>query len=179
MNKILLMSVCVSSALTSGMQMSHMPSLASSMSMMQPLQPHPMAPTSSLLTNNMTNIDLSNSQPHNQLLHSQQQIPNNVNDPNEPNSDMLLALIARNKSLEGEFINNLFYCHFITTCRRNILRSYQFSVFLLSHSVFWYTERSQISSHYFQWDFSSFETFFDNNKNLFLLPLEKQTFDQH
>lgn len=127
--KILLMSVCVSSALTSGMQMSHMPSLASSMSMMQPLQPHPMAPTSSLLTNNMTNIDLSNSQPHNQLLHSQQQIPNNVNDPNEPNSDMLLALIARNKSLEGEFINNLFYCHFITACRRNIFRSYQFSVF--------------------------------------------------
>jgi hypothetical protein len=62
--------------------------------MMQPLQSHPMAPQ----------IDLS-AQQHNPLLHSssqQQQLSNSINDPNEPNPDMLLALISRNKALEGK-----------------------------------------------------------------------------
>lgn len=89
------MSVCVSSAL-SGVGMS-----ISQMSMMQPLQPHQMAPSSSsLLSNSLVSMDLSH-QSHNQL-QMQSQPLNSTADPNEPNSDMLLALIARNKSLEGK-----------------------------------------------------------------------------
>lgn len=81
------MSVCVSQALNSGIHM-HMASMS-----MMPL--HTMAPTSTMLSNSLSNMEMQ----HSHQLQLQQQ--NNILDPNEPNPDMLLALIARNKTLEG------------------------------------------------------------------------------
>ncbi|KAL7042448.1 hypothetical protein ACKWTF_001141 [Chironomus riparius] len=91
------MSVCVSSALNSGMttHVSHL-HMTSALSMMHPFQNHQMAPST---------IDMSSStssSSHNQV-HIQSQSSQNTssNDPNDPNPEMLLALIARNKSLEA------------------------------------------------------------------------------
>jgi hypothetical protein len=65
--------------------------MTSSLAMMQTTYHHSMAPS--------TNIDLIS---HNQPIAQQMQLQNSAPDPNEPNSEMLLALIARNKTLEGE-----------------------------------------------------------------------------
>ncbi|CAO1363450.1 unnamed protein product [Diamesa hyperborea] len=81
------MSVCVSQALNSGIHM-HMASMS-----MMPL--HTMAPTSTMLSNSLSNMEMQ----HSHQLQLQHQ--NNILDPNEPNPDMLLALIARNKTLEA------------------------------------------------------------------------------
>lgn len=97
------MSVCVSSALNSGMttHVSHL-HMTSALSMMHPFQNHQMAPS----TIDMSSSTSSSSSSHNQV-HSQSQSSQNSssNDPNDPNPEMLLALIARNKSLEGEYEN--------------------------------------------------------------------------
>lgn len=55
-----------------------------------------MTPSTNVLSNN---IDLAS---HNQPNTQQMQLQNATADPNEPNPEMLLALIARNKTLEGE-----------------------------------------------------------------------------
>lgn len=95
------MSVCVSSSLNSGMtHVSHL-HLTSSLSMMQPFQSHhQMAPSSTILP---SNLDIS---PHAQQSNPQLQMQNSSSssssDANDPNPEMLLALIARNKTLEGE-----------------------------------------------------------------------------
>lgn len=84
------MSVCVSSALNSGMtHVSHL-HMTSALSMMHSFQNHQMAPST---------IDMSSS--HNQSQQNQQIQNASSNDANEPNPEMLLALIARNKTLEG------------------------------------------------------------------------------
>jgi hypothetical protein len=84
------MSVCVSSALNSGMtHVSHL-HMTPALSMMNPFQNHQMAPS----TIDMSTTSSSASQ--------QQQMQSGNADPNEPNPEMLLALIARNKALEGE-----------------------------------------------------------------------------
>lgn len=93
------MSVCVSSSLNSGMShVSHL-HLSSSLSMMHPFQNHhQMAPSSTILNNG---LDLSQAQQSNQL-QMQNSSSSSSSDGNEPNPEMLLALIARNKTLEGE-----------------------------------------------------------------------------
>lgn len=102
------MSVCVSSSLSSG-GMTHSTShmhMTSALSMMHPFQNHQMAPSTT------TNINLSSD-------HSvQSQLQNNLSsDPqNEPNPEMLLALIARNKTLEGKRDNYFF--SLVLHCRR-------------------------------------------------------------
>lgn len=90
------MSVCVSSALNSGMttHVSHL-HMTSALSMMHSFQNHQMPPTT---------LDMSSTTSHNPV-HSQNASAQNTsssNDPNEPNPEMILALIARNKSLEGK-----------------------------------------------------------------------------
>lgn len=94
------MSVCVSSSLNSGMtHVSHL-HLTSTLSMMQSFQNHhQMAPSSSVINNN---LDLSHAQQSSQQLHMQTSSSSSSSDGNEPNSEMLLALIARNKTLEGK-----------------------------------------------------------------------------
>lgn len=81
-----LMSVCVSSSsISSGMShVSHL-HLTSTLSMMQPFQNHHQMATSQLQMQNSSSSSSS--------------------DASEPNSEMLLALIARNKTLEGELKN--------------------------------------------------------------------------
>lgn len=76
------MSVCVSSSLSSGMShVSHL-HMTSTFPMMHSFQNHQMAPSS---------------------VNSQLQNTSTSSDPqNEPNPEMLLALISRNKTLEGE-----------------------------------------------------------------------------
>jgi hypothetical protein len=101
------MSVCVSSALSGGlggsMSLSHM-ALASSM--MQPLNlnSHPMAP--SMLTNHVPSIEQQQQQ--NQQ-HQQQQLLGG-SEMDGPDHSMLLALIARNKALEGKCLFNIDLC---------------------------------------------------------------------
>lgn len=93
------MSVCVSSALNGGMtHVSHL-HMTSTLSMMHSFQNHQMAPSSIV---DMPPSAHSQSQP-NQLMQNA-----SSTDPNEPNSEMLLALIARNKTLEGKYINFIF-----------------------------------------------------------------------
>ena len=95
-----LMSVCVSSSLSSGMShVSHL-HLTSSLSMMQPYQNHhQMAPSSAVLNNG---LDMTLAQQSSQQLQMQSSSSSSSSDMNEPNPEMLLALIARNKTLEGE-----------------------------------------------------------------------------
>lgn len=93
------MSVCVSSSLSSGMTHASHLHLTSTLSMMQSFQNHhPMAPS----------IGNSLDMPHAQTPSQQHQLQNSSSssssDVNEPNSEMLLSLIARNKTLEGESI---------------------------------------------------------------------------
>lgn len=92
-NEVNLMSACVSSALNSGMttHVSHL-HVTSALSMMHPFQNHQMAPST---------IDMSSTT---SSAHNQTQQNASASDVNEPNPEMLLALIARNKSLEGEHI---------------------------------------------------------------------------
>lgn len=106
------MSVCVSSSLSSGMShVSHL-HLTSTLSMMQSFQNHhSMAPSSTV---HASSLDLSHAQPAGQL-QMQNSSSSSSSDMNEPNSEMLLALIARNKTLEGE-CNGLFRSKQI--CRR-------------------------------------------------------------
>ena len=97
------MSVCVSSALNSGMtHVSHL-HMTSALSVMHPFQNHQMAPSSTL-------VDLPSS-------HSQHQNASS-SDPNDPNPEMLLALIARNKTLEGKLTIKQFFFPFDSQCRR-------------------------------------------------------------
>lgn len=109
-----LMSVCVSSSLNSGMtHVSHL-HMTSSLSMMHPFQTHhQMAPSSNILNNG---LDLSQAQQSNQQLQMQNSSSSSSSDGNEPNSEMLLALIARNKTLEGKF---LFNCEILPSGNRN------------------------------------------------------------
>lgn len=96
------MSVCVSSSLSSGMShVSHL-HLTSSLSMMHPFQNYnQMAPSSNILN---SGLDLTQAQHSNQQQpHMQNSSSSSSSDGNEPNPEMLLALIARNKTLEGEF----------------------------------------------------------------------------
>lgn len=100
------MSVCVSSSLSGiGMSLSslsHLPSLASTMSSMGMIQPHQMASSSPHLTTNLPTLDLPHT--HGAPIQLPQPLPNASTDPNDPNPEMLLALIARNRSLEGMFV---------------------------------------------------------------------------
>lgn len=94
-----LMSVCVSSSLSG---MSHVSHLHSTLSMMQPFQNHhQMAPSSTAVLPN--GLEISHAQPSSQQLQMQNSSSSSSSDGNEPNPEMLLALIARNKTLEGEF----------------------------------------------------------------------------
>lgn len=89
------MSVCISSALSReiGMSISHMPMTSS---IMQPMI-HQIAPT--LLSSELMNIEQQQQQQQQSAhLHLQQS-----NALNHPNPDMLLALLARNKGLEGKY----------------------------------------------------------------------------
>jgi hypothetical protein len=105
LRKAELMSVCVSSSLSSGGGMTHPTShmhMTSALSMMHPFQNHQMTPSA-------TNVNLS---ANNSVHSTQSQLQNNSSsDPqNEPNPEMLLALIARNKTLEGKrYFFLLFY----------------------------------------------------------------------
>ena len=106
------MSVCVSSSLSGiGMSLSslsHLPSLASTMSSMSMMQPHQMVTSSALLSSSLPTLDLSH--PHSAPIQLSQPLTNASVDLNEPNPEMLLALIARNKNLEGMFTDkSLFY----------------------------------------------------------------------
>lgn len=65
-----------------------------------------MAPSStSVLANS---LDMSLAQQSSQQLQMQNSSSSSSSDANEPNPEMLLALIARNKTLEGEFAAILF-----------------------------------------------------------------------
>lgn len=103
------MSVCVSSSLSSGMTHASHLHLTSTLSMMQSFQSHhQMAPSSSVLGNS---LEMSHAQQTNQQLQLQNSSSSSSSDANEPNSEMLLALIARNKTLEGESASNgTFFC---------------------------------------------------------------------
>lgn len=93
-----LMSVCVSSSLSSGMtHVSHL-HLTSTLSMMQSFQNHHQMVPSSTVLSDMALAQQSNTQ----QLQMQNSSSSSSSDANEPNSEMLLALIARNKTLEGE-----------------------------------------------------------------------------
>lgn len=92
------MSVCVSSSLSSGMTHASHLHLTSSLSMMQPFPTHhQMAPSASI---GNAGLDLSHANQSNQL---QSSSSSSSSEMNEPNSEMLLALIARNKTLEGRY----------------------------------------------------------------------------
>jgi hypothetical protein len=80
------MSVCVSSTLSSSSSSSY--GIFSAVSMMHSFQTHSILPPS---------VDLS----INSSSNGNQSLQNSSID-NEPNSEILLALIARNKKLEGE-----------------------------------------------------------------------------
>jgi hypothetical protein len=80
------MSICAKSTLNE-MNLSHLHPL----SMMNSFQNHPMAPSHAQQTPN---------QHHHQIQNSS----DSSSDPNDPNPELILALIARNKSLEGKFI---------------------------------------------------------------------------
>ena len=68
--------------------------------MMQPYQNHhQMAPSSAVLNNG---LDMTLAQQSSQQLQMQSSSSSSSSDMNEPNPEMLLALIARNKTLEGE-----------------------------------------------------------------------------
>lgn len=106
----ILMSVCVSSSLMSGMTHASHLHLTSTLSMMQSFQNHhQMAPSSVLASS----LDMQHSQQSSQQLQLQNSSSSSSSDMNEPNSEMLLALIARNKTLEGKFriFRFLFFCH--------------------------------------------------------------------
>ncbi|CRK93485.1 CLUMA_CG007021, isoform A [Clunio marinus] len=92
------MSVCVSSSLSGGMTHASHLHLTSTLSMMQQSfqSHHPMAPSAVL----NSNLEMSQTQSSTQL---QTSSSSSSSDINEPNQEMLLALIARNKTLEGEF----------------------------------------------------------------------------
>lgn len=80
------------------------------------MQPHQMASSSPLLTGNLPTLDLPH--PHSTPIQLPQPLQNASADPNDPNPEMLLALIARNKSLEGKFDKRVFFQNF-TKLRRN------------------------------------------------------------
>ncbi|KAG5675859.1 hypothetical protein PVAND_005727 [Polypedilum vanderplanki] len=86
------MSVCVSSALSTGMT-THASHMHMTPAMMNPFQNHQMAPLT---------IDMSTSSATQQQQQQQHQNVSSNVDPNEPNPEMLLALIARNKALEAD-----------------------------------------------------------------------------
>jgi hypothetical protein len=70
--------------------------------MMQPYQNHhQMAPSSTAVLPN--GLEISHAQTSSQQLQMQNSSSSSSSDGNEPNPEMLLALIARNKTLEGEF----------------------------------------------------------------------------
>ena len=75
-----------------------------------------MASSSPLLTSNLPTLDLPH--PHSTPIQIPQPLQNTSADPNDPNPEMLLALIARNKSLEGRFDTSIFFLCF-TKLRRN------------------------------------------------------------
>lgn len=83
------MSVCMASSSALGIGMGSLSHMPISSTMLQP---------SSLIPNNLHGID--NRQP---------QLPQTTNQ-DHPNSDMLLALIARNKSLEGKIYKLIDSC---------------------------------------------------------------------
>lgn len=102
------MSVCVSSSLNTGMSHASHLHLTSTLSMMQPFQSHhQMASSSSALA---SGLDLSHAQQTSQQLQMQNSSSSSSSDANDPNPEMLLALIARNKTLEGEFSCAHRYC---------------------------------------------------------------------
>ena len=73
-----------------------------------------MAPSSNILN---SGLDLTQAQHSNQQQpHMQNSSSSSSSDGNEPNPEMLLALIARNKTLEGEF----YHYFIIKFCRREI-----------------------------------------------------------
>lgn len=109
------MSVCVSSSINSGMtsHVSHL-HMTSALSMMHSFQNHQMPPSA--------NIDMTQ---HN---HQQTQSSSQINvtpNENDPNPEMLLALIARNKTLEGKkkyshCTMNFFQCRRKVVLKREI-----------------------------------------------------------
>lgn len=96
------MSVCVSSSLNSGMT-SHVSHLHMTSALMHPFQNHQMP------------IDMAQHN-HQSQSQSNSQMQNAVTNENEPNPEMLLALIARNKTLEGK---KKFFVVF--HCRRKVV----------------------------------------------------------
>lgn len=90
------MSVCVSSSLSSGMTHASHLHLTSSLSMQPFPTHHQMAPSV-----NSAGLDLSHANHPSQQLQSSSS--SSSSEMNEPNSEMLLALIARNKTLEGRW----------------------------------------------------------------------------
>lgn len=83
------MSICAKPSSLSEMNLSHLHPL----SMMQSFQNHPMTPS-----HQTTSI-------HQQQQHQIQNSSDSSSDPNDPNPELILALIARNKSLEGKLSN--------------------------------------------------------------------------
>lgn len=156
------MSVCVSSSLSSGMShVSHL-HLTSTLSMMQSFQNHhSMAPSSTVLANS---LDLSHAQPSGHQM--QNSSSSSSSDMNEPNSEMLLALIARNKTLEGE-CNGFLSSRSKQICRRenDAQRKKAFAVVLKMLSVrksnttrFRSTVESEFSRKTLSGMFTSFES---------------------
>lgn len=69
--------------------------------MMQPFPTHhQMAPSTNIANGG---LDLSHANHSNQQLQLQSSSSSSSSEMNEPNSEMLLALIARNKTLEGRW----------------------------------------------------------------------------
>lgn len=105
------MSVCVSS-LNSGMtHVSHLHMTSSALSMMHPFQNHQMAPSTVSLDMSMhSNQSQSQSNSH-QLQNSSSSSSSSsgiLDLQNDPNPEMLLALITRNKTLEGRIKRMIF-----------------------------------------------------------------------
>lgn len=101
------MSICVSSSLNSGMShVSHL-HMTSALSMMHPFQNHQMAPSTVSLDMSMHN-NQSQSNSH-QLQNSSSSSSSSASGLDlEPNPEMLLALITRNKTLEGRIERMIF-----------------------------------------------------------------------
>lgn len=104
------MSICVSSTLTSGMtHVSHL-HMTSALSMMHPFQNHQMAPSTVSLDMSMhSNQSQSQSNSHQLQNSSSSSSSSSGIDLHEPNPEMLLALITRNKTLEGR-IKRMIFC---------------------------------------------------------------------
>lgn len=104
------MSVCVSSSLSSGMtsHVSHL-HMTSALSMMHPFQNHQMPPS--------TSIDMTQ---HNHQTQPQSNSHIATSNENDPNPEMLLALIARNKTLEGKE-KSFFLLSKFFQCRRKMV----------------------------------------------------------